>query len=74
MEIAAGKFKAECLRLMDHVHETHEEIIITKRGRQIAKLVPIGGNPEKNIYGWMKDSVIFEDDIISPIEEKWDVE
>ena len=74
MEIAAGKFKAECLRLMDLVNETHEEIIITKRGQKVAKLVPIEPTPKKKIYGWMKGSVMFEEDLMAPIEEKWDAE
>ena len=38
MEIAAGQFKAQCLQLMDQVKLTHEEIIITKHGRPVAKL------------------------------------
>ena len=74
MEIAAGKFKAECLRLMDLVQENHEEIIITKRGRKVAKLVPITEESPKNIYGWLEGSVVFEEDIISPTGEQWDAE
>lgn len=40
MEIPAGEFKAKCLQLMDRVARTREAIVITKRGRPVAKLVP----------------------------------
>ena len=30
--IAAGKFKATCLKLMDRVAATGEPVVITKRG------------------------------------------
>ena len=31
--IAAGQFKARCLRLMDEVRATREPVLITKKGR-----------------------------------------
>jgi prevent-host-death family protein len=39
--IAAGKFKDRCLRTLDEVAATKTSIAITKRGRPMAKLVPI---------------------------------
>jgi len=39
--IAAGKFKAACLKIMDDVQATREPLVITKRGRPVAKLVPM---------------------------------
>ena len=38
--IAAGKFKDICLKALDDVSKTRTAILITKRGRPIAKLVP----------------------------------
>ena len=32
MQIPAGEFKSKCLKLMDQVRDTHEEIVITKHG------------------------------------------
>ena len=37
--IKASEFKAKCLKLMDEVAETGEEIIITKNGKPVAKLI-----------------------------------
>ena len=38
--IAAGKFKDVCLKTLDDVAKTRTSVIITKRGRPVAKLVP----------------------------------
>jgi prevent-host-death family protein len=45
MQISAVKFKATCLKLIDRVAETGEPIIITKRGKVLARLVPDHGKP-----------------------------
>jgi prevent-host-death family protein len=38
--IAASEFKAKCLALLDEVAETKEELVVTKRGKAVAKVVP----------------------------------
>lgn len=73
MEIAAGKFKAQCLQLMDQVKQTHEEIVITKHGRPVAKLVPVEEQPSSSFVGYMKGSVVISGDIIAPVDEDWEV-
>ncbi|MBI4705329.1 MAG: type II toxin-antitoxin system Phd/YefM family antitoxin, partial [Deltaproteobacteria bacterium] len=39
--IAAGQFKAKCLALLDEVAEHAESYVITKRGRPVARVVPL---------------------------------
>lgn len=73
MEISAGLFKARCLKLMDEVQAKREEIVITKRGKPVAKLVPVDENPSP-VFDRMKGSVAFMGDIVSPTGEKWDVD
>ena len=71
--IQAGKFKARCLKLMDKVHRTKRKIIITKRNKPIAQLVPI--EEEKGtLFGKMKGTIHVVGDIISPIDEVWDAD
>jgi antitoxin (DNA-binding transcriptional repressor) of toxin-antitoxin stability system len=43
--MAAGKFKDRCLRTLDEVARTKSTVVITKRGRPVAKLVPCGPPP-----------------------------
>jgi prevent-host-death family protein len=71
--IPAGQFKARCLRLMDEVRSTREPVLITKKGRPVAKLVPAESQPE-DIFGCLKDEIKIVGDIESPIVpwEEWD--
>lgn len=39
--IPAGAFKQGCLRILDEVAQSHDEVVITKRGKPVAKLVPV---------------------------------
>jgi prevent-host-death family protein len=39
--IAAGRFKQTCLALLDEVAALHEEVVITKRGKPVARLLPV---------------------------------
>ena len=66
--IAATEFKANCLRLMDEVAQQRRPIIITKRGKPVAKLVPV---EEKviDLFGRMAGSIKICGDIINPIED-----
>ena len=38
--LAAGKFKDQCLQVLDEVERTKTTVIVTKRGRPVAKVVP----------------------------------
>jgi prevent-host-death family protein len=66
--IAATEFKANCLRLMDEVAQQRRPIIITKRGKPVAKLVPVEKEPI-DLFGRMAGSIKICGDIISPIDE-----
>jgi len=66
--VAAADFKANCLRLMDEVARQRRPIIITKRGKPIAKLVPLEGKP-LDLFGRMAGSIKICGDIVSPIED-----
>ena len=70
-KMKAGKFKAECLKVMEIVRRTKRKIIITKRNVPVAKLVPVD-EKENHVFGILKGTVHFKDDIIGPIGEVWD--
>ena len=72
MEIKAGEFKAKCLELMDWVAAGNEEIIITKRGKPVARLVQVEQKPAKDLFGYMKGTAMILGDIISPIDVEWE--
>lgn len=68
--IGAGEFKAKCLQLLDNVAEHRDSLLITKRGKPVAKLVPIP--PEKSLFGALAGSVVSESDLVSPLDVEWD--
>jgi prevent-host-death family protein len=70
--IPAGRFKVHCLSVMDEVQSKREPVLITKRGKPVAKLVPV--NQEKDdIFGFLEGKGKIVGDIVSPIisPEEW---
>ncbi len=72
MQIAAGQFKAQCLQLMDRVQRSREEIVITKHGKPVAKLVPVDENRSGSVIGYLRGTVEIVGNIVSPLEEEWE--
>ena len=68
--IAAGKFKAECLALLDRVAATGQGLIVTKRGKAVARVVPIREAAPPSLLG----SVTFHGDIVAPLGEAWEAD
>jgi prevent-host-death family protein len=68
--IPAGQFKASCLKLMDEVAVTGQAIVITKRGKPVARLMPVAALSGP-IAGALAGSVEIIGDIIAPIGESW---
>jgi prevent-host-death family protein len=71
--MAAGKFKAQCLKVMDEVNLTREPVVITKKGRPVAKLVP-SDPPAEYFFGSLAGIIEIVGDIESPAEppEAWE--
>jgi prevent-host-death family protein len=46
-KMAAGSFKTNCLAIMDGVRAKHENVVITKHGKPVAKLVSPAVPPEE---------------------------
>ena len=74
MEISAAKFKATCLHLMDYVNQTHEDVVVTKRGRPVARLTRVVARKPKEVFGCMRGTVTVLGDIVGPTGEVWNAE
>lgn len=70
-QVPAGEFKAKCLKLMDIVEQDRVEIVITKRGKPIAKLLPYEDTPPA-LSGYLRDTVKIIGDILSPLPDEWE--
>ena len=80
--IPAGEFKAKCLKLLDEVQRTGEVIIVTKRGRPVARLTAPPAEGVVSVFGRQKGSMTILGNIVDTgdvyadgireMEEEWD--
>jgi len=70
-QIAAGEFKAKCLRIMDEINQTGRPMVVTKRGVPVVRLVPIRDDKKKpDFFGRLKGIVEIvgdPNDLINPV-------
>lgn len=71
--IPASEFRAKCLKLIDEIQESGEEIVITKHGRPAAKLMPHA--PKRRApFGRDRHLVRFIGDVVTPLDVEWEAE
>ena len=70
--VSATEFKAHCLALMDEVARTGDEIVITKHGKVVAKLVASAA-ALPSAHGWMRGTLAPGANLIEP-EDVWDLD
>lgn len=66
--VPTGEFESKCLELLEEVAESGKSLVVTKEGEPVAKVVPF--KKPRPLLG----SVVWETDIVSPIDEAWDAE
>jgi len=72
--INASDFKAQCLAILDRVQATGEPVLILKRGRPVAELLPANRSEAEYPQLELEGTVTMLGDIIEPVipEEDWD--
>ncbi len=77
MEISAAEFRANCFKILDQVKVTHKEVVITKRGKPIAKLVHFARQNDKDpLLGSMEGLVETISDLTRPVidPDAWELD
>mgnify|MGYP006299351645 CR=1 FL=1 len=70
--LSVSDFKARALQVLGQVAETKEHVIITKRGKPLAEVVPFSSTTPSP--GRLSEALVFEKDIVAPLgEDIWDV-
>lgn len=68
-----SQFKSHAIEVLTRLAKTQDNIIITKRGKPLARIIPY---PETNAVpmpGKLAHTVVFENDVLSPLGEgMWD--
>ena len=61
--LSASEFKSKCLKILDHLGP--EGLVITKRGRAVARLLPVTAASNAETIGSMKGKIVIKGDIFS---------
>ena len=71
--ITAAEFKTHCLRLIEQVRQGRGEVVVTRYGKPVARLVPYDRNPV-SLFGHLSGSVVSHGDLIAPVGEEWEAD
>jgi antitoxin (DNA-binding transcriptional repressor) of toxin-antitoxin stability system len=72
-KIAISQFKSHCLEIIEKLQSNGQSVIITKRDKAVAKVLPID-NKKVSLFGMLKNKAEIKANILEPIDEKWDAE
>lgn len=64
--ISASRFKAQCLALLDEVAETGEAIVVTKRGKPVARVMPLESPYPESLVGTVT-YLVSDEELIAPL-------
>lgn len=71
--VSTSELKANCSKIIDGVARHRGEVVITKRGRPVAKLVPIEER-RSSLFGFARGTVTVRGDIIEPVDVAWEAD
>lgn len=70
MEVKAGVFKDTCLQLLDDVRDGDVQLIVTKYGEAVARVVR-AEVAVPSAFGFMSGTVLESDDVVAPDFDAW---
>jgi prevent-host-death family protein len=71
--IAASRFKAQCLAILDRVERTRAPVVVTKHGRPVARVVPIEVTADRDTRGSIQ-LLVREDEAYYGTGEDWEAD
>jgi prevent-host-death family protein len=66
--VPAGEFKAKCLAIFDEVENKRRSFVVTKRGRPVARVVPLPSVKTGTLIG----TLLHEEDLLAPVPARWE--
>jgi prevent-host-death family protein len=71
--MAVSAFKAHALEILDQVARSRQGLVITKRGKPLAEILPYRGDESRPTPGRLSAALVHEKDIVSPLgEDLWE--
>lgn len=71
---SAAEFKTHCLHLMDRVQQERAEVVVTRYGRPVARLVPYEPAEAVSPFGVLRGTVTYHGDVVGPVGDAWDAD
>jgi prevent-host-death family protein len=71
--VSAGDFKTRCLQLIEQVRQERTEVVVTRYGKPVARLVPYEAAPVSAV-GHLAGTVLSYGDLVSPLDDAWDAD
>lgn len=73
--IPISDFKARCIAVLKEVQRTRRPLVVTHRGRPIARVEPVPESVEKRRLGALRHLGRVEGDLVPPaFEDEWETE
>jgi prevent-host-death family protein len=69
--VPATEFKTRCLALLEEVRQTRRPLLVTRHGKPVVEISPYVSKNTARVNP-LKGSIVFQDDLLSPLEETWD--
>jgi len=75
MKISAAKFRSNCFKIINEISQKQTEVIITKRGKAVVKLIAIKSeNQSDPLLGVLAGAGETVGDLTEPFDEEWELE
>lgn len=76
MELSVHEFEARCRQVVEEALARHEEVLLTRDGQAVARLVPVAADarPSASLFGRMAGSARIHDDLVDPAGDPWDAD
>ncbi|MGH9462063.1 MAG: type II toxin-antitoxin system Phd/YefM family antitoxin [Vicinamibacteria bacterium] len=73
-EISTSDLKTHCSEVIEEVSRRRKPIIITKRGKPVARFVPVDKGERETLFGFARGFVKIHGDILEPIDVQWEAQ
>lgn len=70
--VTTSELKARCSEIVGRVERMRTPIVLTKRGRPIARIVPIENQERADLFGFAQGSLSVVGDVVEPIDVPWE--